>query len=194
MLTAGRVDRVAIAAMLARAFADDPAMTYIFPDPVDRARRLPRLFALLFDTDGPNGMRLVTTGGEAATLWRAPGHVHTGRLEMLRHAIPMLQALGGGLGRALSVADAVATHMPAGEFWYLHIAGCDPARQGRGLGGAAIRAGLSRIGDRLPVYLETPSERYVPLYASLGFELRSDWAVPSGGPRFWSMQRPPARG
>jgi hypothetical protein len=51
-------DRAAVATMLARAFADDPAMAFIFPDPADRAKRLPRLFALLFDGDGPAGMRL----------------------------------------------------------------------------------------------------------------------------------------
>ncbi|MCP4025358.1 MAG: ATP-binding protein, partial [Sphingomonas sp.] len=66
-------DRGRIAAMLARAFADDPAMAYIFPDRADRALRLPRLFALLFDADAQAGLRLVAGGGAAATLWRAPG-------------------------------------------------------------------------------------------------------------------------
>ena len=69
MRNAGRADRARVAAMLARAFADDPAMSWIFPDPAERARRLPRLFAILFDADAA-GMRVVTAGGEAATLWR----------------------------------------------------------------------------------------------------------------------------
>ena len=33
--------------MLADAFQDDPVMTFIFPDPADRRKRLPRLFAIL---------------------------------------------------------------------------------------------------------------------------------------------------
>ncbi|HWK35122.1 MAG TPA: GNAT family N-acetyltransferase, partial [Sphingomonas sp.] len=82
--------------------------------------------------------------------------------------------------------NAIDAHFPKGAFWYLHIAGCDPAHQGRGLGGAAIRAGFDA---RVPTYLETPVEGYVPLYQRLGFTLTGDWRVPGGGPRFWSMWR-----
>lgn len=187
---AGNRDRTGVAAMLARAFADDPAMRFIFPDPAERAIRLPRLFALLFEVDGPAGMRLLTAGGEAATLWRAPGRAHSGTWEMIGHAWPMWRALGGAIGRALKLSSAVDSHHPSGSYWYLHIAGCDPAAQGRGLGGAAVRSGLRRIAaSGLPVYLETPLEQNVGFYQGLGFELTSDWQVPGGGPRFWSMIR-----
>ncbi|HVI98754.1 MAG TPA: GNAT family N-acetyltransferase [Sphingomonas sp.] len=184
-------DRDAVAAMLARAFADDPAMRFIFPDPVVRAARLPRLFRLLYKADGPVGIRWVTVGGEAATLWRSPGRAHTGTLAMLREAIPMLHALGGAIGRALRVADAIEAHQPEGRYWYLHIAGCDPAHQGRGFGAAAVRAGLEQAhADDVPVYLETPLEKNIGFYRGLGFDLVGDWEVPNGGPRFWSMLRP----
>lgn len=176
--------------MLARAFADDPAMRFIFPDSAVRMKRMPRLFALLFETDGPVGMRLATEAGEAATLWRAPGKAETGIWEIIRHAPAMLHALGAATGRALRVANAIDAHHPAGEFWYLHIAGCDPVFQGRGIGGAIVRDGLVRAaGDRLPCYLETPLEKNVGFYQSLGFELTDVWDVPKGGPRFWSMLR-----
>jgi GNAT superfamily N-acetyltransferase len=185
-------DRAAIAAMLARAFADDPAMRFIFPDAADRATRLPRLFALLFDSDGPVGMRLVTGAGEAATLWRGPGKAETGLWEMIRRAPALLHALGGATGRALRLARTVDAHHPRRPFWYLHIAGCDPACQGQGLGGAIIRSGLARVADhRLPCYLETPLERNVGFYRGLGFEPVESWDVPGGGPRFWSRVRPP---
>ena len=100
------------------------------------------------------------------------------------------------LPRILSLAqrmlgDAVEAHFPSDPFWYLHIAGVDPARQGRGLGGASIRAGLARCdADGVPAYLETATESNVGLYARLGFELTGEWSVPKGGPRFWSMMRP----
>src|SRR3546814_619858 len=151
---------------------------------------MPRLFSLLYKADGPVGMRLMTAGGEAATLWRAPGHAHTGTLAMLREAIPMLHALGGAIGRALRVAGAIEAHQPEGRFWYLHIAGCDPVQQGHGFGGAAVRAGIERAqGEGVPVYLETPLEKNIGFYQGLGFELTGDWHVPGGGPRFWSMLR-----
>lgn len=166
-------------------------MSWIFPDPADRAVRLRRLFGILFDSDAA-GMRLVTAGGEAATLWRGPGRIHTGRLEMLRRAVPLLRALGAARRRAMRVADAIEAHMPTGDFWYLHIAGCDPAHQGRGHGATAVRGGLERAAGRLPAYLETATGRNLGFYQGLGFAVTGEWRVPGEGPRFWSMLRPPS--
>lgn len=189
VLTADNDDRAAIAAMLARAFADDPAMSFILPDRATRLKQLPRLFALFFDEDA-HGMRLVTRGGEAATFWRPPGRARTKTLDILLHALPLLGIFGANLVRALSVSNAVEAHFPPGAYWYLHIAGCDPAAQGRGFGGGAVRAGLERIaGSGLPAYLETATERNVGFYRGLGFELTGEWSVPKNGPRFWSMMR-----
>jgi len=176
--------------MLARAFADDPAIAFIFPDATERARRLPRFFALLFDADALTGMRLLTAGGEAATLWRAPQQTRTGTLDLLRRAWPLWRAFGGALGRALAVSKAIDAHFPSGNFWYLHIAGCDPSAQGQGFGAAVVRSGLERVaGSGLPTYLETATEKNIAFYRSLGFAVTGDWVVPNGGPRFWSMLR-----
>lgn len=196
-MTSARVElatelrRKAIAAMLSRAFFDDPAICWIFPDPALRARRLPGLFKMLFDADASRGMRLVTERGEAATLWRAPRQAETGAMEYLASAIPMIACFGTAIGRGLAVVKAIDANMPGGDFWYLHVAGCDPIHQGKGLGGAAVRAGIERVADgRYPVYLETPLEKNIGFYRSMGFDVSDEWSVPGGGPRFWSMWRP----
>lgn len=183
--------RRTIAAMLARAFFDDPAISWIFPDRLERSKRLPKLFMLLFDSDADKGMRLVTERGEAATFWRAPGQSQTGLLETLVHLLPMLNCFGTAIGRGMAVGDAIEAHMPPGEYWYLHIAGCDPIHQGKGIGAAVVRAGLERAVDgRFPAYLETPLEKNIGFYQSMGFAVTDEWTVPRGGPRFWSMWRP----
>jgi ribosomal protein S18 acetylase RimI-like enzyme len=184
-------DRAAVSATLARAFADDPAFSHVIPDPAVRARRLPRLFALMLESDRAAGMALVTAGGEAATLWRGPGQARVGWAEMARRAPALLGALGTALPRALRVSDVIDVHMPAGAFWYLHVAGCDPAQQGRGHGSAAIRAGLERAAGRLPCYLETATEANLGFYARLGFAVTDEWRVPGTALRFWSMLRAP---
>jgi GNAT superfamily N-acetyltransferase len=188
---ATRGDRAAVAAMLARAFDDDPVFAWMLPDPARRARALPRLFRALFDGDGPSGLRLMTSSAEAATLWRAPGRVHEGVLTTLARVPAMLATFGLALPRALAVANAIDAHMPAGDFWYLHIAGCDPAAQGRGLGAAAVRAGLKRAAGRMPCYLETAKERNLGFYRNLGWTVTAEWRVGDDGPRFWSMLRAP---
>lgn len=181
-------DRDLVVAVLARAFADDPAMAYIFPDPADRARRLPRLFALLIDSAPADGMRLVTSGVEAATLWRSPGHGIAPLLDMLRLAWPMWRTFGGALGRARAVSDAIAAHFPSGAYWYLHIAGCDPLAQRQGFGSAAVRAGLARIASSgVPAYLETARAANLGFYRAPGFAVVNEWTVGRTGPRFWSL-------
>jgi GNAT superfamily N-acetyltransferase len=183
-------DRDRVARLLAAAVFAGAAIAYIFPDPEVRRARLPRFFSILFTSDGKAGPRFVTAGGEAATLWRGPGRAQVGWLEMLAEAGPLLRALGTALPRALRVGDAIDAHMPPEPFLYLHIAGCDPRHQGRGHGSAAIAAGLAQAGG-LPAYLETPNPLTLPLYARHGFEPIGEWDVPKGGPRFWSMLRPP---
>jgi GNAT superfamily N-acetyltransferase len=84
----------------------------------------------------------------------------------------------------------IEKHLPKEPVWYLHYAGCDPAFQGKGYGGAAIRAGLERADqDGLPAYLETADEHNIPLYQSFGFAIKHSWQIPEG-PQFWGMQRP----
>ena len=184
---ATRADRDVVATMLARAFADDPATSYIFPDAAEHAQRLPRMFRLIFDED-VGGMPLITGSGEAATLWRKPGHAEIGKLEMLRQLFPLIGAFGTALGRAMRVGDAIDAHHPPGPYWYLHIAGVAPEHQGRGLGSASIRHGLARAReDGMPAFLETATESNVGLYQALGFEVIDEWYVPKGGPKFWSM-------
>jgi ribosomal protein S18 acetylase RimI-like enzyme len=186
-------DRWAVTNMLAAAFQADPVMAFIFPDADDRRLRLPRLFAILYDGDGDHGMRTMTDGCEAATLWRAPGKGHLSLAEKLRYGLPWLNAAGFSLGRALAVSAASDAAHPAEPHWYLHIVGARPESQRRGFGGAAVMAGLTRADqDHLPAYLETANEQNIGFYDRLGFVVTHEWRVPNG-PLHWSMLRKPNR-
>ncbi|MEQ1498572.1 MAG: GNAT family N-acetyltransferase [Novosphingobium sp.] len=179
----------AMIASLARAFADDPAMTWIMPDPADRHARLPRLFAALVKEEFSAGWALSSPGSEAVTLWRSSAAVH-GSLWQLVQSLPRyMGALGGNLLRGLAVSESIEKHHPQGlAYDYLHYAGVDPAFQGRGWGGAAIRAGQARAAaNGRPIYLETATPENVGLYQRMGFSLREEWDAPRGGPHFWSM-------
>lgn len=164
-------------------------MSFIFPDAAVRCARLPRLFAISYDADGASGMRYVTGGGEAATLWRAPGRGRLSFREKLALSVPWLATVGSAFGRALAVSTASDANHPAEPHWYLDVAGCSPDARGRGLGGAAIRAGLARADtDGIATYAETANERNVGIYSALGFRVTHCWKVPDG-PMHWSMLR-----
>ena len=182
------IHREQFIAMMSRAFQLDLTFSFIFPDARNRARGLPRLFRLAFDSDGEVGMRLMTEDGAAGTLWRRPGHAQTGLGELLRQTMPILVALGSGTVRGLRVLHAIESHLPKHPFWYLHYVGCEPTRQRTGLGAAVVRAGLSRTGE-IPVYLETANQENIPFYEQLGFEVTEKWRAFQGGPMFWSMLR-----
>ena len=66
-----------------------------------------------------------------------------------------------------------------------------PTAQGKGFGGAAIRARLALCDAQgLPAALETATESNVGLYQALGFAVTGTYRI-TGGPMFWSMWRDP---
>ena len=179
-------DKPRVVATLTRAFEKDPVFDWVFPDSAARARHGPKVFDLFFDSNAPPNMRLVTDDCAAATLWHRPGAPEEGGL---RAAWRMWRVTGSAFFRFKRVGDAVEAHFPPQPFWYLHIAGADPARQGEGLGTAVVQAGLDRIGNAA-VYLETAKPANLGFYEKLGFHVCDEWSVPGGGPHFWSMIRP----
>ncbi len=176
---------------LAQAFQGEPTFSYILPDSIERARRLPEAFKIFVKEDARKGHIFATPECEAVTLWRPPGTVHDNLWDSLRLALPYVRALGGGVWRGSKVADLIAQNMPKEPFWYLHFAGCAPKHQGKGMGGTAIRMGLEAVdAECAHAYLETADASNVHLYRNFGFEVVRNWKV-RGGPEFWGMIRPP---
>lgn len=183
--------RAEAVATLACAFADDPALGWIIPDPSARARRLPRFFDWLFADHLRHGMILTSPAREAVTLWRLPGKVHHHDPVTPAELWRLLAIFGPHILRADTVGKHLARHIPAGENnLYLRYAAVHPNAQGKGWGGIAIRAGIAeanRLG--VDVCLETAKASNVAIYQRLKFDVVDEWHVP-GGPHFWTMVRP----
>ncbi|MGL4543504.1 MAG: GNAT family N-acetyltransferase, partial [Polymorphobacter sp.] len=99
--SAGLSDRAAVAAILAAAFVDDPAMAFIFPDAAARPARLVRFFTLIQRTERDPALTTIAGDGAAAAIWRRPGDWQTPTSTMLRLALPLLTTFGSALPRAL---------------------------------------------------------------------------------------------
>lgn len=179
-------------ASLSAAFMDDPAMCWLLPDADVRARRLPLLMRWTFEDHLRHGMVLGTPGCEVVTLWRPPGTVHDHVALTLPAMLRFLTMLGTAVQRAEQLDRVICKHLPEGESqFYLRMAAVRPDKQGQGLGGLAIRAGLAEADAAgLPAVLETAKEHNVSLYRALGFEVVSTWKVSSSGPQFWTMVKP----
>lgn len=197
-MTLASARRVSTAAEFARvndtlsaAFASEDAWRFIVPDSDKRARILPRVFKIMIANDFHSGTLYATPRCEAVTLWRSPGHIKGTAFDFLRNLLPFASALGLNIGRALAVNGSIEAHYPKQAVHYLHFAACHPDHQGKGYGGAAIRAGLAQAdAEGVPAYLETATATNVGLYARLGFEVSAQWDV-SPDLHFWGMLRQP---
>jgi GNAT superfamily N-acetyltransferase len=197
---AGKGDVRDVARTLARAFHDDPVMTWMLPDAAARAKKLSRLFALLI-----RHHHLSTGGSEvardpganngaaigAAALWDPPDRWRHTQREQLRTIPALMLALGRRVTTGRDVAEAMQRHHPEEPHWYLAVIGSDPSVRGKGFGHVLMRSRLDRVdAEHAPAYLESSNPDNLPYYMRFGFEVTSEIALPGGGPPVWPMWRP----
>ena len=179
-----------LALTLAEAFQDDPALAWIVPDPEKRRRILPGFFTVMVEQSFRHGEVLASEDHGAVSLWYPPGTVRDGVFEGLWDNLRMLGLFKAALPRGLKVAEEMYARHPSPQpHSYLRYVGVAPSAQGKGWGGALVRAGAALAADNgLGVLLETATPSNVAIYTRLGFNISEEWQVPSG-PQFWTMQR-----
>lgn len=190
-----------IAALLARAFADDPVMVWMFPDPSGRERGTSRFFKLSQRQQRPRAgsVRVAATAeGQllAAALWSGPGRWKPSAVRELAALPHYARVFGtGGLRRAADVENSLQEAHPQAPHWYLPTLGTDPAAQGAGAGSALVREQTVHC-DRLgrPAYLESSKASNVPFYERFGFRVTREIRLPDDGPTLWAMWREPSPG
>jgi ribosomal protein S18 acetylase RimI-like enzyme len=189
-------DRLDLASrVLAHAFQEDPAWSWVIRDARRRAVLLPWLFRTAFEvTDA----ELWGAGAPIAgcARWLGPGRpvVHVG--PMLKAFVATPLRLRDATSRFLAYGRAVesmrAEAVPE-PHWYLAGLGVVPDRRRAGLGSALMAPGLA-AADRegIPCALLTNAERNLPFYRRHGFEVVLEGETPEGGPQAWMMRRLPA--
>jgi GNAT superfamily N-acetyltransferase len=205
-------DVPALAAMLARAFLDDPVASWAW-----RPDRL-RLGAL--ERFHGTRLRQLLAGEEVwttdeltcAALWAPPGRWHA-TLRETAELVPSFlhpRLLARMPMIALGWEKLERAHPHAPPHMYLALLGTEPEAQGRGLGSTVMAPVLQRcdgVGayvesvpeDRpnpyagMGCYLESSKERNVPFYERFGFKVIGEIRL-LRGPTMWKMWRdPPTR-
>src|SRR5436305_11439794 len=130
-----------MAGVLARAFYDDPAFTWVLHGDPKRMRTLLRGFELFLRRVWMEQEHTYTTASVAGVAaWELPEQWKLGAGAQLRLLPAMLRALGRHSPRALrAIATLEASH-PREPHHYLAVIGVDPEWQGRGLGAALLDA------------------------------------------------------
>ena len=173
--------------MLARAFQDDPAWSWVAPGRRAGVRRCCRwLFRLGFELIEAE---LWTTPERDARLRALAAAGPAGR----RMSAPMLRALVAtplrlreatsrflAYGRAVETCARIAVPVP---HWYLAGIGVEPAEQRRGIGSALMAPGLEAAErDGVPCALLTNSEQNLAFYEAHGFVVVLEGETPARRP------------
>jgi len=184
-------DVPALVPVLARAFANDPFVSWFVRSDARRDAGFARFFELaLRHLTIPHGGVYMTEDGTGAAAWAPPGTWHMGiakELLLVRHFAAIC-----GWSRLVHVQLAtrplVRAH-PREPHHYLMVVGVDPGAQGKGVGRELLAPTLALCDrDRMPAYLETATERNLGYYQSLGFAVTGEYAI-EAGPTMWFMWR-----
>jgi ribosomal protein S18 acetylase RimI-like enzyme len=191
-LTTDELPRVALA--LARAFEDDPVMSWVFRDESERLARLERAFSLFLRKIWmPPGECYAIDRLFGAALWLPPDEWHLGVADQVRLLPSMIAVTGRNLPRLFTVLNFIEKKHPKEPHYYLAVLGVEPEAQGRGFGSALMQPVLTRCDrERIPAYLESSKRRNVVLYERHGFRVVEELKLPKDGPPIWRMWRDPA--
>jgi ribosomal protein S18 acetylase RimI-like enzyme len=180
--------------LMAKAFLDDPFITYLVPEQGKRARVLPAFMGIVVSYCFLYGEVWTTPDLTGIACWLPPNKTSPTFWGMLRtgmFTVPLRFGLAG-YGRLMDVVnytDRVHKQTVEQPHWYLWGIGVDPAHQRAGIGGNLLRPVLERADAAgQPAYLETQNSANLPFYQRHGFTVASD-ALSPGGLRVWGLLR-----
>jgi GNAT superfamily N-acetyltransferase len=190
------------AALMGRAFQNDPLFARACPDPSERTRWLPWLFRWSAWKGFLFGQVLGTAGrleGVAAMIGPGGGEFSEEQLTRFGYGQGRETVGAAVWDRAVDVVNAAfapadaALHRAVPEpHWYLDVIAVDPAQQGRGIGGTLLRAVSARAdADGTPVVLLTYQPMSLPLYQRHGYQVVCEGTAPTSGLPWWGLRRNP---
>ncbi|MGI8492515.1 MAG: GNAT family N-acetyltransferase [Acidimicrobiales bacterium] len=177
-------------ASLARAFADDPVRTFLFPKQSSRLRRLERFFGTVIEVQHlPHGLSFTNPERTGAAVWDPPGSWRTSVGQILRGLPGLFGSIGTRIPVALRALATVEKTHPKEPHYYLAYLGTRPEAQGHGVGSTLMEPVLARADEEgLGAYLESSNAANIPFYRRHGFEVTGEITLP-GGPSVWPMWR-----
>lgn len=183
-----------VADVIARAFYDDPAWAWTFPDPAGRLEQQRALWGLLAHSAIPYGSVRVAADGVAVAVWVPPGKPELSPEDEER-LVPMLEDMtGDGAERVFDVFECFENAHPhdRGPHHYLSLLATDTGHAGQGFGMGLLAANLAEIDrDGAAAYLESTNPENHHRYERLGFCKCGEFELPADGPTVTQMWRDP---
>jgi GNAT superfamily N-acetyltransferase len=171
-----RADLHQLAAALADAFADDPMMAWMYPEPGTRMAHVTAFMGAALDIGFPHGHVYAAGPNTAAAIWAPPDvdlfddQAVATLFGLLSEQLgPRVEEVGTGLG-------GLTEHHPHDvPHFYLFVLGTARAVQGTGIGSRMLHEILDRCDRQgLGAYLESSNIRNVPFYERHGFKVLTE--------------------
>lgn len=180
-------EREACIASLVMAFATDPLLRWMLPDPDRYLGFFPQLVGHYCGRAFEHGSAYRSEDFAASAMWLPPG---IGPDEEALGAVVQEAVDPALLDEVFNVLEQVGNAHPDEPHWFLPAIGVDPMCQGRGYGSALLARSLEECDkDHLITYLEASNPRNVPLYQRFGFEVTGEIQFGSS-PVVVPMRRP----
>jgi GNAT superfamily N-acetyltransferase len=171
-----RADLDPLATALADAFADDPMMAWLYPDPGPRSAHVSAFMRIALDIGFPHGHVYASGANAAAAIW-APPDVDLFDDQAVAMFFGLLsEQLGARAGEAGAGLASIGEHHPHHvPHFYLFVLGTARAVQGKGVGSRMLHEILDRCDrEGLGAYLESSNIRNVPFYERHGFHVLTE--------------------
>jgi GNAT superfamily N-acetyltransferase len=166
---ATKAERDSVFGVITLSFSTDPVVRWIFADPGVYLSHAAAYIDAFGGAALDHGSAFRTEAYRGAALWLPPGvKPDEDRLAALfDRTVPATRRRI--LHQVLTQMEAATPAMP---HWHLPLIGIDPAWQNQGIGSLLMRH-AGDMFDRLGVaaYLESSSERNIPFYQRLGYQV-----------------------
>ena len=185
----------------ARAFYDDPAFVYCFPDPIERKIKSVTFCEYLILLGMLSGEVYITSSDiEGIAVWHAYNIKDQKIVKQSKEVVRRMRRV-----KRKNYSDPLfverysinakiinSLHDEYANFpnWELVIIGVDPPLQGKKYGGRLIKEKLRELDKQnLPCYVNTQNEKNVSLYEHFGFELVGKAKVPNSNVYHYGLLR-----
>jgi ribosomal protein S18 acetylase RimI-like enzyme len=181
-----------LAAVLARAFFDDPVASWAWKPDALRMEALERFHATRMRQLIDHEEVWCSEDRACAALWAPPGHWHSSLRETAQIVPCFLRPrLFARLPLVALGWEKLERGHPREPHYYLAVLGTDPGAQGRGIGSAVLRGVLEQCDrDGVGAFLESSKESNIAYYTRHGFRVTEEVRL-LRGPTMWRMWRDP---
>ena len=188
--TATEAEETRVIDTLRLAFAADPAVCWVWPDPHEYLSHSSSFARAFGGKAFANKSAHYVGNYSGAALWLPPNVDPD-----VDQLIELLQNTGSNEAKkdGPKIFEKMSDYHPNEPHWYLPLLGVDPLHHSKGLGSALLQHALNICDqDNKYAYLESSNPRNIPLYERHGFELLGTIQV-NTSPSIFPMLRKPRK-